>query len=390
MSLLNDALRDLEKREQPMPSGSARPVIPARASRWLYLLPTLALLLAVLTLAWWLVQRPAPVASDEIVQAAIEGPSRIGATDSEPASIAVRPVSEPISTPGNAGSGYASEPNDEPIATGPDPVSAASEPAEVNVAEMVPDKRLYAGAVGQTNSAGQVADPAADSASESEILVERATADGGRPPIIVRRAGAAADRTRSAQDSARRALARGQPEVAISRLRQLLEQQPGATEARILLARTLIATGRSGLAEQVLEEGLGEAGASYELAFWLARSRLERGETEAARAVLGRHRPAPAGNADYYLLEAAALRELGRHQEALEAYRIVADAEPVNGRAWLGAGLSHEALEQPDAAESAYSQAVSGDHPDSARFAAQRLETLQRRMPPGDLANSNL
>ncbi|MFU8876788.1 MAG: tetratricopeptide repeat protein, partial [Wenzhouxiangellaceae bacterium] len=217
--------------------------------------------------------------------------------------------------------------------------------------------------------------------------------DDGQSSIRVRRAGSPVDPTRDTLDSARRALARGRPEIAIAQLQEELEREPRSVDARVLLARTLAATGRAGRAEQVLEEGL-EAGPelsaqAHEAAFWLARMRMQRGAVQSAATVLAAHRPSRQGHADYHLLEAAALRELGRHDQALAAYRAVAEAEPANGRAWLGAGLSHEALDQLEAAAAAYARAAAGDHAGSAAFAAQRLQALEYRRSQPDPSNPN-
>ena len=73
--------------------------------------------------------------------------------------------------------------------------------------------------------------------------------------IVVRPAGPTRDAAGAALDSARRALARGQTGVAITRLEQLLDNQPDLAEARILLARTLLASGRPRRAEALLATG---------------------------------------------------------------------------------------------------------------------------------------
>ncbi|MFU8876789.1 MAG: hypothetical protein ACNA7E_01500, partial [Wenzhouxiangellaceae bacterium] len=76
MSLLNQALRDLEKREQPLPDASVRAVAPVRSRRWVAAVPGVALVLAVGSLSWWWIQGAGDADADESTSVALAGPEQ--------------------------------------------------------------------------------------------------------------------------------------------------------------------------------------------------------------------------------------------------------------------------------------------------------------------------
>ncbi len=198
----------------------------------------------------------------------------------------------------------------------------------------------------------------------------------------IRRAGAEADGMETRMARARRSVARGDHDRAMATLDQVLEEVPGHAAARKLSARIHHEAGREERALATLEASLKTEAPDPELVSLKARILLESGRAGPALAILDAHPRPLESDADHHLLRAAALRQLGEHDAAREGYDALVRLHPDRGRAWAGLGLSLEALGQRRDAAAAYENAVSGDDPDAARFARQRLLGL----PPADAA----
>jgi len=80
-----------------------------------------------------------------------------------------------------------------------------------------------------------------------------------------------------------------------------------------------------------------------------------------------------------FALEAHAATQLGRHQQALQAYQRWAQLAPTDGRAWLGQALAFDALQQPQQALAFYQKAwqLGGWSVPTAQFIQQRLQQGQ-------------
>lgn len=80
-----------------------------------------------------------------------------------------------------------------------------------------------------------------------------------------------------------------------------------------------------------------------------------------------------------FALEAHAATQLGRHQQALQAYQQWALLAPSDGRAWLGQALALDALQQPQQALKFYQKAwqLGGWSVPTAQFIQQRLQQGQ-------------
>jgi MSHA biogenesis protein MshN len=183
-------------------------------------------------------------------------------------------------------------------------------------------------------------------------------------------------------ESVRRALSRGRHNEAVARLTALLDNRPEHDEARLLLAHALISQGQSREAVHILDQGLANSNEPIEIARLLGRILLERGESERARRVLREHAPAPVDDPDFQQLLAAAHRQAGDHQAAVDSYRQLSEVVPGRPAVWIGLGASLEAVDDTTGAREAYARAADGNDPRAARFARQRLHAINQ--PDGD------
>jgi len=391
VSLINDVLRDLDKRQTAAPTARQQEPAPAapRAGRPAGRTLTVAVVLVALAvpLGWWLLpgtEQPASTAA----------PPQTRSLDRPAAEAPAQPTPEPkvlaavqdSSAPDGAGSRVSPAPPPAPAGTDntADPAAsapgAAAEPArEAHQAQAAPpeapspvsppDLPVLARAAPQIPAqAPAPAEPAAASAAEpmpretgdSRISIRRADRPGNQPDPFA---------------EARRALGRGQQRLAEDRLRGLLADQPDHLEARHLLATVLASSGRGPAAVRLLEEGLQQHSAPT-LAGLLGRLLAESGETARALSVLETHAPDIDRAPDYHLLHAALLRQAGDHAAARDRYLAITRATPTSAAAWMGLAASHEALGETDAARAAYQQTLRHDRAELAAFARSRLRVL--------------
>lgn len=387
MSLINDVLRDLERRRAPesvaVPCGARQPD-PARrrARHWpLWLLAALAFG-AILHLS---------LGSDSASRESVE-PRALTAQ----ASPALEPNPEPVSETAPA------RPEERATPAAEQSTALAEVAQSTGVAAPPPAATPDGNTDPEQESAASPEQPHRDSA----MAAVRQMADSAAPRkpdekpdrkpdpqpapapeanILIRRANSGAAEA-DPLTAARRMLARGQFQRAESRLRELTEAQPALSETYELLAGTLMHRGRHDDAVRVLESGLEQARDPAPVAALLGRLLLERGEIARARSVLKTHAPGLAEDPDYHLLLAAVQRQAGDHAAAAEHYRELTSVLPRSGPAWVGLGASLESLKQTKEAASAYQRALDGDDERAARFARQRLNTLApvTGEPPGE------
>ncbi|WP_376695291.1 tetratricopeptide repeat protein [Wenzhouxiangella sp. EGI_FJ10305] len=379
MSLINDVLKDLERRDAPEARQTPRPVQNRRSGStlrsWRWPLWLFAALAVGIVLHLSLNQggpavRPQETAPLTAQADPVKEPQ--AATDPDPSAVSEQPdsatrVEQDASTSPPAQTQQpAPETTVEPVEKQPPQQSAASngetrteQPAPASAT--APEER-------STSEPSPGPDPA-PATSQSQAKDEE-------PTISIRRSNQSPD----ASDplvAAKRFLARGQHQRAESRLRELIGEQPGLTEAHELLANTLIRQRRHDSAIRVLETGLDQARDSAPLATLLGRLLMERGELARARSVLAAHAPALSEAPDYHLLLAAAHRQFGDHEVAAALYRELTGILPRRGAAWIGLGASLESLQRQQEAVEAYNQALGGDDARAARFARQRLNALE-------------
>lgn len=400
MSLINDVLRDLERRGHPdapraLPhtEPSARP-----GRRWVWWV--LAAVLAGVVLHWslggGLSGQPAveaPVAATEPTETVPGAAPESGdSTGFPPASsvLGVMPRAATAGEPTNAASSDGGAGNPATNSGQPPEAPGSRETvAQATAAEPVKEQSGQEKTPGEGGTARATVDASAPPEPRSSTTApaeargarepEPQTASPGEDDIVIRRSGGATKPDESVDErlaTAKRALGRGQRALAVSQLGDLLESAPDNLDARLLLARLYIEDGRPRAAEELLDAGLDRQPDEPGLAFLLGRLLLEQGRLSKAERVLDQHAPPVAVNPDYHLLLALTHRQAGDHDAAIVAYREVTDASPGMGAAWVGLGVSLEATGDSQGARTAYRKAVGGDDRRAAMFARQRLAVM--------------
>jgi MSHA biogenesis protein MshN len=158
-----------------------------------------------------------------------------------------------------------------------------------------------------------------------------------------------------------------------------LAASPGHEAARQALVAMQLEQRRIDEARRLLQEGVALHPGNARFASVLARVYLERKDYAGALgAVSGLKGPAQ-GDPEIQAISGTALQRLGRHAEAVEAFRGSLRREPQNGAVWMGLGISLEVLgKKSDAAEAFQRAAASGSLSTDARgYAEQRARQLQ-------------
>ena len=163
-------------------------------------------------------------------------------------------------------------------------------------------------------------------------------------------------------------------------LRAALEEDPRHIGARDLLAALLLERGRMDDARQVLEQGLTAVPDQASFATLLARIYVEQNAEPKAIALLEQQRRGAKPNPDTLALLATLYQRAARHGEAIVAFKEALAQRPLEGKWWLGLGISQEAEQNWNEARFAYER-VRDTNVDSrlARYAEQRLAIVRTK-----------
>lgn len=390
MSLINDALKDLERRDASAAKTASSRIehrrTPSTPRAWKWPAWILAALAVGVVLHFSLDGRsvtdsatrnepliaraePNPGLSADAMPSSVSSKPAASQSDTQTRSKAERPINDQTSDAAPSPDGDTAAPARESATSderGNRAEARQGDPQGVDERTPASDQAASAPRRSQQPPAKQPAEPTSNAGRQEPVAAT----------ISIQRAGGEASQP-DALAAAKRLLARSQPQRAESRLRQLIDEQPELTEAHELLATTLIRRRRPDAAMRALEAGLPVAHEPAPLAALLGRLLIDRGEVARARSTLKRHAPPMAEALDYHLLLAAAHRQAGDHERAAEHYRLLGEHLPRRGAVWIGLGASLEALERPGEAADAYNRALEGDDDRAARFARERLRALQ-------------
>lgn len=398
MSLINDMLRDLDRRgvfaRGPAPELGSMTVPRARARlgiawsrRWPYA-ALVGVLIVLLGALGWLGQRPASPDSDASPLAAPHTEVPVARTQSLPwtrSGEAQRPLAAALDPP--APPARDPKPRATPAHPSSPSIMLADPPASAEQATgpvPAPSERPPPGPSPATPGFATAALPApAPSAAHAAADVPVASTS---PHLRIERqdAGAAVaeDSERWAAQrlqAAAAALAAARPGEAEQLLRAVLQRQPQRLRARQSLASLYLLQGRRETAVTLLEEGLRLDPQSPALAQLLGRVHLEAAEPDRATAVLAQAPPALADDPAYHALLAAAWQQAGRPDRAAEVYQALLRQDGSVGAWWLGLGLAQEALgEEPQALQAfARARASSDLEAGVLRYLEQRIHALE-------------
>jgi MSHA biogenesis protein MshN len=162
------------------------------------------------------------------------------------------------------------------------------------------------------------------------------------------------------------------------KLMALLKQEPLHVPARLLYASALLERGNNNAALAVLGEGLSLNPGISEWANVQARILVSQGQVETAVEVLTRALPVVGSDNDYYAFYAALMQRLSRHPEASEIYRILVRQQPDNGLWWMGLAISQDAMKEPEDALYSYNRALAGQtlSQELREYVQQQIERL--------------
>ncbi len=179
------------------------------------------------------------------------------------------------------------------------------------------------------------------------------------------------------------ALAReGRFQAAIDSLTALLKADPDQKDARVSLIAVLIDRGQLGKAQEYIDEGL-HLNPTYPPYIELkARMLTTEGKSREALALLQSASPSIDEDPDYYSFMATLYERNNDDLLAAKIYKELLSLNAHNGNWWFGLGLSLEKLGNTQEALNAYKTAMAEGHLNMAflNYLQQRLQSLQEKI----------
>ncbi|MFQ2518920.1 tetratricopeptide repeat protein [Aeromonas caviae] len=355
MSVINQMLKDLDKRQQEA-EGAAVYVAPVRQQGWWMLVLTLLCTLALGILGWrtWIFWQQSQRASLPAAQVEALRTVPVAAPS---APLAVVATTQAVSSAA-------------PVAKVP-AASAESTAARVapSAAEQVPaDEAVLADEGNPEEALGDETIPS-DEELQPDLYAELAaeqSAEEAPAPAAPRKPGilkietvelSDAELATLAERKATTAMAKGRMQEAQDGYYEVLAHDPHNQGAREQLAGLLYGAGRLTEAAQVLEEGLRLDPAQADLRLLLARVAISGGDRQKALDWLTGYQPDIASNLDYYATWAGLAQELGQPVQASEMYVRLLRQQPDQGRWWLGLGVAEDGQGHRQRALDAYRNA---------------------------------
>ena len=163
-------------------------------------------------------------------------------------------------------------------------------------------------------------------------------------------------------------------------LKSALALNPRHVAARELLAGLLLERTRMNEAQQVLEQGLNAVPGQASFATLLARIYVEQNAEPKAITLLEQQRTVAKASPDTLALLATLYQRAARHGEAIVTFKEALNLRPLEGKWWLGLGISQEAEQNWNEARFAYERVRDTNvEPSLARYAEQRLAIVRTK-----------
>ncbi len=175
--------------------------------------------------------------------------------------------------------------------------------------------------------------------------------------------------------SALTAAQNGEYQTAIKQLQSVLKLDPQYHDARVALSALLIEHHQSSQAKKIIEEGLSLTPNYVPFTELKARILTLEGQVTQALVLLQHASPAMNENPDYYALMAALYERENNDVLAVQLYNQLLNVNPHNGNWWFGLGVSLEKSAQPKEATIAYTRAMT-----EGRLNSESLIYLQKRL----------
>lgn len=178
-------------------------------------------------------------------------------------------------------------------------------------------------------------------------------------------------------------LALGDSATAEALLRRALDTDPRWTPTLVTLSELLLQSGRGGEAESLLKRVAGGSTPYPRAALLLARYYNDLGRPAEALAVAAPLCLSGKADAELTAQHVGALAALGRHTEAVAAYRSIVTAAPHNGAAAHGLAIALNAANQHAEAERVASDALARGPKTAALYATYADSLIARVNPAG-------
>jgi tetratricopeptide (TPR) repeat protein len=384
MSLINKMLQELDRRharaapQGQVPHPEVRAVHVARSGQeWFWRVVAALMLVAAVWTLWVVYQLQPRSVATELAYRAAENSRRRAASAPPPAPVAVAPAAPGVAAPPAPSVAVPAAPSAVVVATVPAPEKLAA-PIEALRLALTIDTPL-APRSAQSRHSAPAGIAAARAASVSRPQVRSAAA--GAPARVEKRpiAGSPADRAEMEYRRAAQMLERGRVADAEQALLAALGAHHAHQAARQTLVALYLEQKRIDEARRQLQEGLAVNSAYMPFAVALARIHVDRRDYTVALEILDQANKTGQASADFHMLRAAILQRMGRHGEAADAYRAALGIGAQSGAAWVGLGISLDALgSKPEAAEAFRRGVASGALAEEVRaYAAQRMRQLQ-------------
>lgn len=175
------------------------------------------------------------------------------------------------------------------------------------------------------------------------------------------------------------AIQEGNDELAMDLLTSIITKFPASITARENLAALYFSHEEFGSAYEILEDGLKLQPHNLRLITMKARLLVEQGQQHKALLLLEKFNPDINAAPEYYAVVAAIFESLGRTTEAGSIYQTLIKLDPANGQYWLGLGIAFEHKHSNQQAIEAYKRASQDDtiQPSARSYAENRLKMLQ-------------
>ncbi|MHB8455915.1 MAG: tetratricopeptide repeat protein [Acidiferrobacterales bacterium] len=161
-------------------------------------------------------------------------------------------------------------------------------------------------------------------------------------------------------------------------LKSAIATNPKHVKARELLAGLLLEDGRWAEAEQLLQQGLSVLPRQSAFIYLLARVDVEHGGEPQAISLLEKGLPDARADAQYLALLATLYERVGRNADAARMFSQALTLSPLEGKWWLGLGISLEAQRDFADARDAYNRAkLANLDPELAKYADERLKAIR-------------
>lgn len=171
---------------------------------------------------------------------------------------------------------------------------------------------------------------------------------------------------------------RGQRAAAEAELTDALLLQPQWPPALAALATSYLASQRAAQAQLLLEPAVAAQSTNTELRLLLARALLAQNHIEQAYVLLSANPPPLNAARDYHAVLAAIEQQLKHYAAAAARYRALLETNSEQASWWLGLGIALEGDQQRSDAHNAYRRALAlNTLPDAARqYATERARLL--------------